>query len=176
MTDQQPDRPETESTASRPVPADEARAPQQSSGPSSNLVLKSALLWGGLLALAIAVVASVVGGLVAGGVGVVSALIGTAMAVVYLGITAASILLANRFTASDLFVGIFFGIVLGAWLVKFVLFIVVAILLKGQPWVNPQVMFLTMIVGVIGSLVVDVVVVLRSRMPYASDTRLPGGR
>ena len=59
-----------------------------------------------------------------------SALIGTLMAVVFLGITAASILLANRFASSDLFVGVFFGIVLGGWLLKFVVFIVLVVVLR----------------------------------------------
>lgn len=149
---------------------------QEHRPPSSTPVLKMALAWGGLLALGIAVIASIVGGLLDGWTGVVSALIGTALAVVYLGITAGSILLANRFSSSDAYVGVFFGIVLGGWLVKFVLFIVLAIVLKGQPWVNPVVMFLSLIAGVVGSLIVDVIVVTRSRMLYASDARLPGDK
>jgi hypothetical protein len=35
------------------------------------------------------------------------------------------------------------------------------------------VLFLAIVAGVIGSLVVDVLVVAKSRLPYASDTRLP---
>lgn len=153
-----------------------AETSQERHVPTSNPVLKSALGWGALLALAIAVVAGVVGGVLYGSSGLFSGLIGTGLAVVYLGITAGSILLANRFTASDLYVGVFFGVVLGGWLVKFVLFIVLAVVLKGQPWINPLVFFLSLIAGVIGSLVVDVVVVTRSRMSYAGDARLPGGR
>ena len=45
----------------------------------------------------------------------------------FLSITALSILIANRFIGSDLFVGLFFGIVLGGWIVKFVLFLVLAV-------------------------------------------------
>ncbi len=142
--------------------------------PSSEPVLRNVLKWGGFLAIGIAVVGAVVGYLFAGWIGVTSALIGTAMAVVFLGITAASILLANRFFGSDIYVPVFFGIVLGGWLLKFVLFIILAFALKGQPWINPAVMFLTLIAGVLGSLVVDVLVVFRSRMPYASDVTLPG--
>jgi hypothetical protein len=142
--------------------------------PSSEPVLRSVLKWGGILALGIAVVGAIVGYLFAGWIGVASALIGTAMAVVFLGITAASILLANRFYGSDIYVGAFFGIVLGGWLLKFVLFLILAFSLKGQPWINPTIMFLSLIAGVIGSLVVDVLVVFRSRIPYASDVTLPG--
>ncbi|WP_308468247.1 hypothetical protein [Rathayibacter soli] len=148
-------------------------APNSRTVPTSNPVLKRALKYGALLALAIAVVMGVIGAIVAGGPGVVGALIGTAMALVFTGITAASILLANRFTGTDLFVGAFFGIVLGSWLIKFVVFIVLSIALKGQPWVNPLILFISIVAGVVGSLVVDVVVVARSRVPYASDVTLP---
>lgn len=132
-------------------------------------VLKRALAWGGVFALVLAVVGSIIGYLVAQSSGLVSALIGTAMAVVFLAITAISIIVANKF---DLIA--FFGIVMGAWLLKFVIFIVLALLLKDQPWIQPTVLFLCLVAGVIGTLVVDLVVIARSRMPYVSDVTLPG--
>jgi hypothetical protein len=113
-------------------------------------ILKRILAYGGVLALVIAVVGSAVGFVVAGGTGVLSALIGTAMAVVFL------------------------GIVMGAWLIKFVLFLVLVFALKGQPWIQTTVLFLSLVVAVLGTLVVDVVVIARSRLPYVSDVRLPG--
>jgi hypothetical protein len=128
---------------------------------------------GAVLALVIAVVGATIGGLVAGGVGVVSALIGTVMAVVFMAITAASILVANRFAGNEAAIGAFFGIVLGGWLLKFVVFLVLVFVLKDQPWIDPVVLFLSIVAGVIGSLVVDAVVVLKSRMPYVSDVALP---
>lgn len=136
---------------------------------TSTPVLRGALLYGALLALAIAVVGAILGGVFAGTPGILSALVGTGMALVFLGVTAASILFANRFMGSELFVGAFFGIVLGSWLVKFALFIVLSLVLKNQPWIDPLVLFLSIVAGIVGSLVVDVVVVTRSRMPYASD-------
>lgn len=142
--------------------------------PTSTPVLRDVLKYGLILAGGIAIVGMLLGGLFAGWIGVTSALIGTAMAAVFLSITALSILIANRFIGSDLFVGLFFGIVLGGWIVKFVLFLVLAILLRDQPWINPVVLFLSLIAGVIGSLVVDMIVVFRSRVPYASDVTLPG--
>lgn len=146
-------------------------APQQ---PTSTPVLKDVLRYGLILAAGIAIAGAILGWVFAGWIGVGSALIGTAMAAVFLSITALSILVANRFIGSDLYVGLFFGIVLGGWIVKFILFLVLAIVLRDQPWINPAVLFLSLIAGVIGSLVVDVIVVLRSRVPYVSDTTLPG--
>ena len=163
MTDHESDKPSAGQPA-RPVQ------------PSSTPVFKDVLKYGAILAVVIAVVGAVLGGVFAGWIGVTSALIGTLMAVIFLSITALSILIANRFIGSDLFVGLYFGIVLGGWLLKFVLFIVLAVVLKDQPWINPVVLFLSLIAGVIGSLVVDMIVVFRSRLPYVSDAALPGDK
>lgn len=141
--------------------------------PSSNVVLRRALVWGAVLAGVLLVVSGVLGFVFAGVEGLVSALVGTLMAVVFMGITAASILLANRFAGSDVFVGVFFGIVLGGWLLKFILFIVLVVVLRSADWLNPMVLFLSLVAGVLASLVVDVLVVARSRMPYVSDVELP---
>ena len=153
-------------TDARPEPAADRT-------PTSNPVLRRALAWGGLLAAIILVVSAVLGLVFAGVPGLLGALIGTLMAVVFMGITAASILLANRFAGSDLFVGAFFGIVLGGWLLKFIVFIVLVVLLRDAAWLNPTVLFLSLVAGVIASLVVDVLVVAKSRLPYASDVELP---
>ncbi|WP_298122174.1 hypothetical protein [uncultured Aurantimicrobium sp.] len=132
--------------------------------PSSVPVLRRTLAYGFAFAAAIAVVGGVIGLLVAGPIAAWSAVIGAAMAGVFLGITALSILIAVRFD-----IVAFFGIVLGAWLLKFVAFIVAALALRDQPWINPTALFLSLIAGVIASLVVDVVVVMKTRMPYVSD-------
>ena len=134
--------------------------------PSSVPVLKRTLAYGFAFAAAIAVVGGVIGLIVAGPVAAWSAVIGAVMAGVFLGITALSILIAVRYD-----IVAFFGIVLGAWLLKFVAFIVVALALRDQPWINPTALFLSLIAGVISSLVVDVVVVMKTRMPYVSDPK-----
>lgn len=141
--------------------------------PTSNPVLRRALTWGGVLAAVIAVVGGLLGFVFAGTEGLVSALLGTVIAVLFMGLTVGSILLANRFAGSDVFVGAFFGIVLGGWLLKFILFIVLVVALRDAEWLDPVVLFLSIVAGVIGSLVVDVLVVAKSRLPYASDTQLP---
>jgi hypothetical protein len=153
-------------TDARPEPAADRT-------PTSNPVLRRALAWGGLLTAIILVVSAVLGLVFAGVPGLLGALIGTLMAVVFMGITAASILLANRFAGSDLFVGAFFGIVLGGWLLKFIVFIVLVVLLRDASWLDTTVLFLSLVAGVIASLVVDVLVVAKSRLPYVSDVELP---
>lgn len=140
---------------------------------SPTIVLKRVLYYGGILAVGIAVVGSVLGWIFAGPTGLVSALVGTAMAFLFLGVTAASILLANRSAKSDVLHPAFFAVVLGGWLLKFVVFLGLVFLLKDQLWINNVVLFLSIVAGVIGSLVVDLLVVAKARIPYLSDSAIP---
>lgn len=140
---------------------------------TSNPVFRASLIWGAAVTAIIAVVGGVVGVFVDGSRGLVSALLGAVVALVFLSVTAVSILLANRKAGSDLFVPIFFAGVMGGWLVKFVVFLVLAWAVKQQEWVNDTIFFLAVIAGVIGSLVVDGVVVAKVRVPYVSDETLP---
>jgi len=140
---------------------------------SSTPILRTALLWFAAVIAALLVAGAVGGLLVAGVEGLISALVGVLISAVFLGITAGSILIANRWFGDPLYVPIFFGIVLGGWILKLVLFIVALLILRGQPWVVPGVFFVALVVSVIAALAVDVVVLLRSRIPAVSDTRLP---
>jgi hypothetical protein len=137
-------------------------------------ILTRALRYGGVFAGLVAVVAGLVGVIVAGVPGLIGGLLGAALAAVFLGLTAGSMLIAGSVTKGDGGSPVFFGIVLGVWLLKLIVFVVVAILLRGQPWLDPFVFFLAVIVAVLGSLVLDVVAFLRARVPYVSDVVLPG--
>ncbi|WBU38285.1 hypothetical protein [Homoserinibacter sp. YIM 151385] len=136
-------------------------------------ILTLALRYGGILAGAVAVLGSIVGFLVAGMPGLAAALIAAGAVALFLGLTAASILIAARVTAGDPGSPLFFGIVLGAWLLKLVLFLVLTIWLRGQAWLDPYVFFVTVVVAVLGSLVVDVLAFQRARVPYVSDAQEP---
>jgi drug/metabolite transporter (DMT)-like permease len=140
---------------------------------SSTPVLRTALTWGAIVAGALAVVGAVIGFAVGGGEGVASALAGVLVGAFFSAVTAASILIANRWYGDELYVPIFFGVVLGGWLVKLVLFIVALFVLRGQPWMDPMVFFVALVASVLGSLVVDAVVLMRMRIPHASDVSLP---
>ncbi|WKK71677.1 hypothetical protein Q0F99_00120 [Rathayibacter oskolensis] len=132
--------------------------------PASVPVLRRTLVIGGVFVLALAVVGAAVGALAAGAEGAIGALLGAIVGGVMVALTAASILVANR-----LDIGGFFAVVLGTWLAKFVLFIIAALVLRDQPWLNSTAMFVTIIVAVLGSLVIDVLVVSRSRLANVSD-------
>ncbi|WIB35133.1 hypothetical protein [Curtobacterium sp. MCJR17_043] len=128
-------------------------------------VFRRILVQGAGLAAALALVGGVVGWFVAGGPGLTGGLIGAVMSVVFCGLTAVSVLLAIRFSGGQMVSGAFFGTIMGTFLVKFVLFIVVLVALKDRDWVDTPVLAVAIIVGVIGSLVIDVTVIARSRVP-----------
>ena len=140
---------------------------------NSNPVFRSVLLSGGAVAVVLAIVAGGVGFAIDGQRGLVSGALGILISAAFLALTAGSILFANRFQGSEMYIPVFFGVVMGGWIVKFVLFFVVAFILRDQPWVAPTILFVSLIVGTLGSLIADVVVIAKSRMPYASDVKLP---
>lgn len=140
---------------------------------SSTPILRTVLVWSATVTAALLVVGGLVGHLVAGTDGLWSALAGVLIAAVFLGITAASILIANRWFGDALYVPIFFGIVMGGWILKFVVFLVVLFVLRDQPWIVGPVFFLALVASVLASLLIDVVVLLRMRVPHVSDVELP---
>jgi len=137
-------------------------------------VLTLALRYGAIFAVAVAIVAGSIGFLVAGVPGLIGGLLGAALSAVFLGLTAGSMLIAGRITKGDSTDPVFFGIVIGVWLLKLVVFIVAEVLLRGQPWFDPLVFFFAIVAVVMGSLVLDAVAMYRARVPYASDVALPG--
>ncbi|WP_024355453.1 hypothetical protein [Leucobacter chironomi] len=152
----QPEPQETPDPGPRPMPA-------------SQPVLLRALRWGITATVVLMAVFAGIGWLVSGGEGVVGGLIGTAMGGFFLLLTVGSIAFANRFVESPSYIGVFFGIVLGCWLLKFIAFIVSVVLLRGQPWLDTQILFFGLMASVLVSLALDVVVVTRSRIPIISD-------
>lgn len=135
-------------------------------------VLRRAIVYGAALSFAIAIIGSVVGALVAELPGMLSALIGAGMGFVFLALTAASILLADRVTGSDLLSPAYFGIVIGSWILKFIVFLVLVFTLRDLDFIEPGVLFACLVAAVIGGLVTDIVAVTRSRVPYV-DVTLP---
>lgn len=135
---------------------------------NASSIFTQILKYTGVLALVIAVLGGGLGYAFAGTDGLWSALVGVGLAILFAAITAASMLVAIRFT-----LGAFFGIVMGAWLLKLVIFIVLLVVLRDQPFVDDVVLFLALVVSIIGTLAVDALVVVRGRLSYVSDATLP---
>jgi len=126
-------------------------------------LFKNVLLLGSILISAIALVGSIIGFLGFGGRGVLSALIGAAMATVFVSLTATSVWFGSRLSLAG-----FFAIVLGGWILKLVLFLILVVLLRNSDFIVGGVIFFTLVSAVLGSLAVDAWVFTRSRIPLIS--------
>lgn len=145
-----------------------------SSPVSSTPVLKTALTWGAVVTGVVLVGAAIIGYALQGANGLWSGVIGAAVGAVFPALTALSILLANRWFGTPNYAAIFFGVFLGGWLLKLVAFIAVLALVVAQEWIVREVLYGALIAAVVASFIVDVIVILRMRVPGASDVSLPG--
>jgi hypothetical protein len=131
----------------------------------ANRALRSSLVLGAIITAVIGAVGGVIGYSIQGWTGVVSALVGALIAFIFMGVTAASILLGQKLSGGSIASGAFFATVLGAWLLKFVLFLVALSFIRSITELNAVVALGCVIAAVIGALVSDVVAVSRARVP-----------
>lgn len=140
---------------------------------SSTPILHTAMRWGGIIGVIVVVAAGAIGVLIAGVHGLFSGVIGASVGVVFPMLTALSIVIANRWYGTPGYLTTFFAVVLGSWLLKFVVVIVLLVLLQGVEWVHPLVFFFSLVAGAVASLAVDLIVLQRMRLPAVSDAALP---
>ncbi len=135
------------------------------SNPSSTSEVFAAVLKQGLLlVLAIAVIGGGVGFLVAGVNGLLSGLIGAALALLFSTMTALSVKFGGKLS-----LGGFFGVVLGGWIFKMVLFIAIVAGLRGANFIDGPVFFFTLVASILGTLVIDSLIVMKSRITVGSN-------
>lgn len=127
---------------------------------SSTQVFGKALKLSALLVVSVAVICSIIGFLVVGIGGLWTALIGSAIALVFTSLTVLSVLFGARLP-----LGGFYGLVLGGWLLKVVLFAVLMAALQRMDFIHGPTLFFAIVLSVLGSLGIDSWVVLRSRIP-----------
>lgn len=127
---------------------------------SSTQVFGKALKLSALLVVSVAVICSIIGFLVVGIDGLWTALIGSAIALVFTSLTVLSVLFGARLP-----LGGFYGLVLGGWLLKVVLFAVLMAALQRMDFIHGPTLFFAIVLSVLGSLGIDSWVVLRSRIP-----------
>jgi len=140
---------------------------------NNTTVIARAVRYGIILTIAVIVIGGLVGFLVDGVHGLVSALIGAGVTAIFMGLTAASFLVASRVATLPEGIAVYYGIILGTFLLKFVIFLVLVIWLRGEKWLNPTIFGFTTIAAVLGTLIVDMLALARGRMPY-TDAVLPG--
>ena len=137
-------------------------------------IAKRALIAGVVVTSIIAIIAATAGALISGLAGMLGAFVGAALGYALLGLTPLSIMWGFRLSKGDVLSPGFFSAVLGTWLLKFVVFLAAVFWLGDQEWLDRLVLFITIVASVLASLVTDLVVVAKSRMPYVSDITLPG--
>ena len=126
-------------------------------------VFTKVLKLGSLLIASIAVLGSVIGFFAAGLPGLFGALAGAAIALIFVSLTAVSVLVGSKLS-----LGGFYGVVLGGWILKLVLFVLAISVLKSIEGLNGVAVFATLVASVLGSLVVDALVVTNSKIPAVS--------
>ncbi len=142
-----------------PGPTGEPPAPRHDT--TAEEVFRTSLrtvLW---LLGALLVIGVPAGWLVAGAAGVWGALIGVGLALVFSVTTVVAMLRTADSNAQTMAL-----VVMGTWLAKVAVVIVVLAILRGQDFYSRGVLAVVLIVGVVGSAYLDYRAVTRARMPY----------
>jgi hypothetical protein len=131
---------------------------------SAQDLFRRAIAYGAYLAIAIAVIGSLVSMLTVGLPGVYAALIGAAISTSFSLMTIFSVWFGSKLPLNG-----FYALVLGGWLIKVVLFGVVLAILQGAQNFNGPVFFFAIVAGVLGGLGIDSWLVLKARIPTVGD-------
>lgn len=126
-------------------------------------VFTKVLKLGSILIATIAILGSGISFLAAGLPGLLGALVGSLIALIFVSLTALSVLFGGRLS-----LGGFYGVVLGGWLLKVVLFIATIAVINQTDSLNRVAIFVTLVASVLGSLAVDAFVVTKSKIPAVS--------
>ena len=141
--------------------------PDKRPGPDALVVPMHRVLRTGTIAAVIALpVSALLGYLLGGTAGAWGALIGMGIAVAFFAVTVAVALLTAGMDATRL--GVW---VLGSWLIKLILLIVVLALLRGADFYSRPALFMGLLVGTVGSLVLESRIVATTRVPYVEPGR-----
>jgi hypothetical protein len=127
-------------------------------------VLAKVLKLGSLLIGSIAIIGSAIGFLAAGLPGLLGAVAGSGIALLFVTLTALSVLFGSKLS-----LGGFYAVVLGGWLLKMILFMFGVALLSRIEGLNGVALFVTLVASILGSLAVDGYVVTTSKIPVVSQ-------
>ena len=127
-------------------------------------VLAKVLKLGSLLIGSIAIIGWAIGFLAAGLPGLLGAVAGSGIALLFVTLTALSVLFGSKLS-----LGGFYAVVLGGWLLKMILFMFGVALLSRIEGLNGVALFVTLVASILGSLAVDGYVVTTSKIPVVSQ-------
>lgn len=138
----------------------------ESPPPAAQAVFRRALRDVAILLALLLVVGLIVGGLVAGLAGLWGALIGWALAAVFSTTTIVAMLRTVHSSP-----GAMAGVVMGTWLAKVLVVVVVLAVLRPRDFYSAPVLGAVLAIGVVGSAFLDYRAVTSGRVPYVE----PGG-
>jgi drug/metabolite transporter (DMT)-like permease len=144
----------------RPVPPASASG-RTSSSTAADAVFRTALRDMLVLLGVLTVLGIGVGALVAGQRGVWGALVGIGLALVFSGTTVVSMLRTAHASVQTMA-----AVVMGAWLAKVLVVIVVLAIIQDRTFYDRTVLAVVLLVGVVGSALLDYRAVSRGRIPY----------
>jgi hypothetical protein len=131
---------------------------------TSSQLFRIVLIQGAILTCAIAIVGGLLALWAVGMPGLISALIGSAIALSFTSLTAIAVWVGGKLP-----LGGFYGLVLGGWLAKVIIFVLILSVLNRVEGLNRPTIFFTIVASVLGGLTIDAVAVLRSRVPVVES-------
>ena len=134
-------------------------------GAAEKAVLRAALRDGLLLVAGLAVLGSLVGLLVAGVPGLWGGLIGAAIAAFFCGTTVWSMLYTVGKGATAMG-----AVVMGTWIAKMVVLVAVLLVLTRFDFYDRVVLFVVLLLGAVGSALLDYRAVRNGRVPYVEPS------
>ena len=131
---------------------------------TSSQLFRIVLIQGAILTCAIAIVGGLLALWAVGMPGLISALIGSAIALSFTSLTAIAVWVGGKLP-----LGGFYGLVLGGWLAKVIIFVLILSVLNRVEGLNRPTIFFTIVASVLGGLTIDAVAVFRSRVPVVES-------
>lgn len=139
--------------------------PSPSRGAAEQAVLRAALRDSMILVAGLAVLGSLVGLLVSGVPGLWGGLIGAAIAAFFCGATVWSMLYTVGKGAT-----VMGAVVMGTWIAKMVVLVVVLVVLTQFDFYDRVVLFVVLLLGAVGSALLDYRAVKNGRVPYVEPS------
>lgn len=123
--------------------------------------MRAVLRWGTLAAVGALILAGVVGYLVDGSSGLWGGVLGIAVPVAFFTVTVIVAIVTVRLRPEILGAAI-----LGSWILKLIILIAVLAALSNADFYNRTVFFIAFTLGTVGYLILEAVIVVRTRVPY----------
>jgi hypothetical protein len=129
--------------------------------PGVRIPMVAVLRWGSVGSLVALVLAGGIGWVIDGTSGLWGGVLGIAIPVVFFSITVIVALFTLAVRPE-----IFGAAILGSWVIKLILLIAVLALLSGADFFNRAIFFVAFVVGTVGYLLAEAVIVVRTRVPF----------